>query len=260
MNSCANTATAPAKNSKMKNEIAVFIKENLPDFHQRRLEALGKLNLRDVLKRKNPYLFRAKNVNTAGEIVKGILDAHLSSQEETIFGKLLENVAIYSCSLVYGGFKSGIEGIDLEFNLNSNRYIVSVKSGPNWGNSSQIKKMRDNFRKAAIILRQTGSRENVIAINGCCYGRDRKEDKGDYQKVCGEKFWTLITGDTTLYQDIIEPFGHNSKKRNDAFNVEYSKAVNRFTRDFIKDFCLADGQIDWPKIVSLVSASSLPRS
>ncbi len=158
----------------MKTEIAKFIEANVPAFHQRRLESLGDLKLKNVLKRKNPYLFKAKNVNTASELVKGILDAHLSSQEETIFGAFLENVAVHACGLAYDGVKSGIEGIDLEFSRNSERYIVSIKSGPNWGNSSQIKKMRDNFRKAGIVLRQNGTIRNIVAVNGCCYGKETK--------------------------------------------------------------------------------------
>ena len=68
----------------MKAKIARYIEDNIPAFHHRRLESLGGLKLKNVLKRKNPYLFKAKNVNTAGELVKGILDAHLSSQEETM--------------------------------------------------------------------------------------------------------------------------------------------------------------------------------
>lgn len=43
-----------------------------------------------MLKRKNPYLFKAKYVLTAEQIVKNIVDAHISSNEETIFGDWLE--------------------------------------------------------------------------------------------------------------------------------------------------------------------------
>jgi hypothetical protein len=243
----------------MKAKIANFIQENIPAVHQRRLESLGSLKLKSVLQRKNPYLFKAKNVNTAAELVEGILDAHLSSQEETIFGAFLENVAIYACSLSHQGVKSGIEGIDLEFSHNEHRYIVSIKSGPNWGNSSQIKKMRDNFRKAGIILRQNGTVKSVVAVNGCCYGREIVEDKGDYLKVCGQNFWKLISGSEDLYTAIIEPIGHKAKERNDDFQIEYSKVINRFTLEFIQDFCEPDGQINWQKIVEFNSSIAQPK-
>jgi len=242
----------------MKNKVATYIEQNIPEFHQRRLDSLSGLNLDNVLMRKNAYLFKAKNINTAGGLIKAILDAHLSSQEETIFGAFLENVAIHTCSIALGGIKSGIEGIDLEFIQDGKRYIVSIKSGPNWGNSSQIKKLKDYFRKAKIVLRQNRTVKSVVAVNGCCYGRDNKPDKGDYFKYCGEQFWTLISGDAHLYLDLIEPLGHKAKQRNDKFQIEYDKVINRFTKLFIDEYCLPDGSIDWEKIVKLNSATLKP--
>lgn len=239
----------------MKDKIAAYIEEKIPEFHKRRLESLTGLDLDKVLMRKNPYLFKAKNINTASGLVKAILDAHLSSQEETIFGAFLENVAIHACSIALGGIKSGIEGIDLEFSQDGTRFIVSIKSGPNWGNSSQIKKMLDNFRKAKMVLRQNGTIKSVVAVNGCCYGRDNTPDKGDYFKYCGEKFWTLVSEDAGLYLDLIEPLSHKAKQRNDEFEIEYGKANTRFTKVFIQKYCLDDGSINWNKIVRLNSAT-----
>ena len=60
-------------------ELTDYVEANIQIFHQRRLENLQKLKLMNVVKRKNPYLFKAKNINTASEFVKTILEAHLSS-------------------------------------------------------------------------------------------------------------------------------------------------------------------------------------
>ena len=145
-------------------EIIDYVEANIQFFHQRRLENLQKLKLMDVVKKKNPYLFKAKNINTASEFVKTILDARLSSQEETIFGDFLEGLAIFICSRVYGGQKSSAEGIDLEFEKDSIRYIVSIKSGPNWGNSSQVARLKDNFTKAKKILRTNVGECQMVAV------------------------------------------------------------------------------------------------
>jgi hypothetical protein len=214
------------------------------------------LKLWDVLIRKNPYLFKAKYVESAGELVKQLLDAYLSSQEETIFGNFLESLAIYVCSETFGGRKSATEGIDLDFERDGKRYIVSIKSGPKWGNSSQIKKMRDYFRQARKIV---GDKQHLIPVNGCCYGRDSKPEKGDYQKLCGQRFWELVSGDELMYQEIIEPLGHKAKERNQEFSKEYSKVENRFTAQFIKDYCRDDGAIDWGRIVAFNSATEKPK-
>ncbi len=218
-----------------------FAEENIAQFHQKRLDNLRLLKLKTILKRKNPYLFKAKNLLTAGSLVETLLDAHLSSQEETLFGDFLEELAIYINAQVYGGKKSSSEGIDLEFDQDGIRYIVSIKSGPNWGNSSQIKKMQDNFSKAQRVLRTGNSKLHVQAVNGCCYGKDRRPDKGVYLKLCGQPFWSFISGDADLYTKLVEPIGH------------HAKVINLFAQEFMEDFC-DDGEIDWVKLVKFNSA------
>ncbi|MGA2279684.1 MAG: PmeII family type II restriction endonuclease [Verrucomicrobiota bacterium] len=213
------------------------------------------LKLKEVLKRKNPYLFRAKNVTTAADLVKNILDAYLSSQEETIFGGFLEGLAIFICAKVYGGHKSAAEGIDLEVVKDGIIYIVTIKSGPNWGNSGQIARMVDNFKKAKRILATNTTGQKVVAVNGCCYGREAAQDKGDYLKLCGQNFWSFASGLENLYTDIIKPLGHTAKERNEEFDEEYGKVINLFTKQFIDEFCQPDGTILWDKIVRLTSSA-----
>lgn len=230
------------------NDVVDFVEENIGEFHERRADSLQSLRLTQVLKRKNPYLFKAKNINDAHDLVKLILDAHLSSQEETVFGEFLEKLAIFVCGKVYGGRKSSAEGIDLEFTQGNVIYIVAVKSGPNWGNSSQIKRMVDNFKQAKRILRTSNNRANIQAVNGCCYGRDNQPDKVDYLKLCGQEFWEFISGNDRLFVDIVEPLGYRAKEWNEEFFAEYSRIINLFTEEFMDEFCVK-GRIDWDKLV-----------
>ena len=67
-------------------EVRNYVENKIGSFHERRIQNLDKLKLDQVLKRKNPYLFKAKNVLTSEQIIKGLIDAHLSSSEEGIFG------------------------------------------------------------------------------------------------------------------------------------------------------------------------------
>lgn len=240
-------------------DVKTYVEENIGNFHANRLQNLRKLKLNQILKRKNPYLFKAKNILTAQDLVKTLLDAHLSSQEETVFGDFLEGLAIFINKRVYGGFKSSTEGIDLEFNKEGIRYIVSIKSGPNWGNSSQINRMRDNFKRAIRVLRTSNSQLHIVAINGCCYGRDNKPDKGDYFKYCGQKFWEFISDSENLYVKIIEPLGHRAKEKNQQFLEEYSQIINRFTFEFSQNFCV-EGKIDWDSLVKFNSSISKPKT
>jgi hypothetical protein len=234
------------------NDVVQFVEANIGGFHQRRLQSLEKLKLDQILKRKNPYLFKAKNILTPEALVKIVLDAHLSSQEETIFGEFLESLAIFVCEKTYAGKKSAADGIDLEFSKDGAWYIVSIKSGPNWGNSGQINKMREDFKKAQRILRTSGGKAQVLAVNGCCYGKDGQPDKGDYQKLCGQAFWEFISGNDRLYIDMIEPLGHRAKDRNEEFSQAYASILIRFSRQFMDSFCTND-RIDWEKLVKFNS-------
>ncbi len=113
-----------------------------------------------------------------------------------------------------------------------------------------------DFKTARKALRTSNSQLNIIAVNGCCYGRDNNPDKGDYFKYCGQRFWEFISGDTELYIEIIEPLGHKAKEKNDEFIKSYAQMINKFTREFSNDFCKDNGEIDWKKLVRFNSATN----
>jgi len=234
-------------------QIYEYVENHISIFHQRRLDYVqSKVDLLRILKQKNPYLFKAKNVLTAQDLVKGFLDAFLQSQEETLFGDFMEGLAIFVCDKVYGAKKSELTGIDLEFEKGDIIYAVEIKAGWNWGNSSQIRQLRVNFENAKKMLSaKTGKK--VVAINGCCFGKDNKPDKGGYLKLCGQRFWELISGDTNLYLDIIEPIGHKAKQKNEEFLESYAQIVNKLTLEFSQSFC-DDGKINWAKLVEYNSS------
>ncbi|MBR5711236.1 MAG: hypothetical protein IKX40_10805 [Thermoguttaceae bacterium] len=231
-------------------QIAIdYVSQHIDEFHQARLNSLEQLELKDVLMKKNPYMFRAKGILTAPELVQSLVDAFISSNEETIFGDWLEQLAIYINGQVYGGIKSGIPGIDLEFVKDNIRYIVSIKSGPKWANSGQKKGMIKDFVSAKKTLRTNHSGLTIIAVNGCCYGKDSKPDKGDYFKYCGQRFWEFISGDEDLYQKLIIPLGQNARQHNENFKIQLGGKVTRFITEFAEVFCYQDCTINWDKLV-----------
>jgi hypothetical protein len=195
-------------------------------------------------------------VRSAEELVRGILDAYLSSQEEGMFGGFLEGLAIHINSIAFNGRKSSADGIDLEFERDGTYYIVAIKSGPNWGNSRQIAKMRDDFRKAKVILRTNARRRAIEAVNGCCYGREAQEDKGDYLKLCGQSFWRFLSGVDSFYTDIVEPIGREAREPNDQVKDLYFGLVNKMTAEVVERFCDPAGFIDWSALVRFNSGRS----
>ncbi|MDR1896589.1 MAG: cytosolic protein [Prevotellaceae bacterium] len=232
--------------------ITQYIEENIGLIYKKRIGDINGLELKTILENENPYIFE-RRYSSVGQIIRNLIDAFISSDEETIFGDLLKGLAIYVNQQVYGGWKSDITGIDLEFDKENIHYIVSIKSGPNWGNSRQIKKMKSDFATAQRTLRTTNSQLTIVAVNGCCYGKDNTPDKGDYFKYCGQAFWTFISGNENLYLDIIEPLGHTAKERNYEFQKLYDKKINKFVKQFIDEFCKENGEIDWKKLVQFNS-------
>ena len=231
-----------------------FANENIVDFHKKRINSLESLKLAKLLK-KNPYLFKAKNIQTASQLMCGLLNAFLSSSEEKFFGDFLEDLAIFVASQTCNGHKSTAPGVDLEFENKGIHYIVSVKSGPSWGTSSQQSKLADDLQKAVTRLRQSQHGKNVQPVLGICYGKTKTSYLRGYLKVVGQNFWYLISENEDLYTDIIEPIGYRAKEHNEAFEIERAKVENRFTKIFIDEFCSEDGSIDWVRLVKFNSGN-----
>ena len=187
------------------NAVFEYVETNISTFHQKRLNCVKtKIELDKILRQKNPYLFRAKNILTAQDLIKGFLDAFLQSQEETLFGEFFERLAIFICDRMFGAKKSKLTGIDLEFIRDNIYYVVEIKAGWNWGNASQIKQLKINFKNAKKHLKKQ-TKKKIIAVNGCCFGNKKNKNykKDGYYKICGQEFWELVSGSNSFYIDII---------------------------------------------------------
>ena len=235
-------------------EVCDFVNNNIVDFHKRRIYSLESLDLNKLL-RKNPYLFKAKNISTANELITGLLDAFLSSSEEKLFGDFLEELAIFIASKTFNGHKSTAPGVDLEFFKNQIHYVVSIKSGTNWGNSSQHKKLQEDLVNAVKRIKQSSYQTNVQPVLGICYGKTKTSFLRGYLKVVGQNFWYLISGDIELYKEIIEPIGYRAKEHNDSFYLKKNRVINRFTKLFLDNYCDSNGEINWDKLVEFNSGN-----
>ena len=235
-------------------EVREYVNENIVDFHQRKIKSLEELRLEKLLT-KNPYLFKAKNISTASELITDLLEAFLSSSEEKLFGDFLEGLAVFVAQKTCGGHKSTAPGVDLEFFNKNVHYVISVKSGTNWGNSSQQNKLEQDLKNAVVRVKQLKRGTNVQPVLGICYGRTKTSYVRGYLKVVGQNFWYLISENKALYTDIIEPIGHRAKEHNENFMRGRSRVINLFTKQFIDRFCDATGAIDWINLVEFNSGN-----
>jgi hypothetical protein len=235
-------------------ELNNFANSHIDEFHLNKVKILKMMSLGGVLKHKNPYLFKAKDLNTAPELIIDILNAYLSSSEEKVFGDFLERLAIFVSGKASGGYKSSAPGVDLEFEDSGIHYLVSIKSGPNWSNSSSKREQILNFKKAVTVLGQSDPTTSIKPVIGICYGKAKTTFDGFYTNIMGQSFWKLISGDDNFYTRIIEPIGYKAKEHNDVFEQEKNKVINMFTKEFLDLFC-DEGVINWEKLVEFNSGN-----
>ncbi|MBI4313770.1 MAG: cytoplasmic protein [Candidatus Omnitrophica bacterium] len=221
-----------------------LIKTSLADFYRRRIVKLQGLDLKATLRRKNPYLFRATGVQKASEIVKDLLRAYVSSSDETIFGDaFFEPIA----KIVTGGTVSDGYGVDVLKETKDRCIAISVKSGPNWGNSSQRRRQVQDFEQVRQRLLKT--HKAFDALLGYGYGRKLSDPAKDhpYRERSGQAFWEELTGDPEFYLKLMRLMKDYPRRHRQQYKLEWSKAVNRFEREFLIAFSMPSGEIDWEK-------------
>lgn len=237
-------------------ELEALIARCLKDFYDRRRQALDKVRLRPFLRRKNPYLFRARAVEKASELIEQLLIAHLQASDETIFGDaFFEPIA----KIASGGTVSPAPGLDFAIESEHRYLAVAMKSGPNIYNASQKRRQSDEFNQLRARLQKLNKQFDPLL--GHAYGRKQTEPgkNQSYRDRSGQAFWTEITGDEDFYLKLIRLMGDEPSRRREEFALAWDALVNRFTKEFVDAFCEPGGRIDWEKLVRFVSAEDPPK-
>lgn len=230
----------------------------LENFYNSLLEKIDTVNIKDIMKRKNPYLYRAKAMENASQIVESVLSATVSSSEETIFGNcFFEPLAIAAS----GGHKALAEGVDImaEDKENNTIYAIAVKSGTSVFNADSKKRQEQNFNAARKLAQQ--AKAIYEPIIGYSYGKKRSTGKGRptiYKELAGQDFWTELTGDADFYLKIIDFMGKKPEKYLEMYRESYNKASNRLVKQFTEMFCNEDGSIAWDRLVRFNSGYDTP--
>ncbi|MBI5302087.1 MAG: hypothetical protein HY868_08125 [Chloroflexi bacterium] len=151
---------------------------------------------------------------------------------------------------VSGGVVSPNEGMDIQIETQDRYIAISVKSGPNPFNSSQVKRQSDEFE--TLRRRVAKLRKQFDPILGHAYGKKQTPATKAkvYRDISGQAFWEELTGDPEFYQKLIDLMEEEIiKKHRQEYRSAYQKAVNRYVREFTNDFCQDDGTIDWAKLL-----------
>lgn len=234
-------------------KIVRAIAHSLDEFYTSLIRRIDDLDIVKIMSRKNPYLYRAKAMQSASDIVESVLSAFVASSEETIFGNcFFEPLAIAAS----GGEKALAEGIDIAVYDGDAVHAIAVKSGTSVFNSDSKKKQEQNFTKGSKLAQQARLRYDPII--GYSYGKRKQTGKGIpklYRELAGQQFWAELTGDDEFYIKIIRFMGDLPEKYVASFTESYNRASNRLVREFANRFCHEDGSIDWEKLVEFNSGN-----
>jgi hypothetical protein len=237
-------------------EIIKTVALAIKTFYEKLTNKLDDLTIEKLMK-KNPYLYRAKAINSATSLIEAILTAHISSSEETIFGQEFFEPIVKTAT---GGQKAMAPGADVIIEKVDQIYMIAVKSGKGIFNSNAQKTQQNHFIDAGFRAKQ--AKAMLHAIVGYCYGRlqtGKHRKPRPYSELAGQKFWTFLTGNNEFYLKMLDYMGSHPEEFKSNFDSAYERAKNRLVRDFTNMFCQTDGSIDWRKMVEFNSKEEKPK-
>jgi hypothetical protein len=238
----------------------------LEDFFQSRRAKLGELRLVDILRRKNPYLYRARGVSSAAEIVREILEAFVTSSDEGVFGNVFfEPLAKWAAEEAARGSVgtvvsvSGAQGVDVTIEDAVCYAAIAVKSGIHVFNAQSRRRQAQDFEALRSRMAKLGKRFDAIV--GYSYGRKRPRADSEtaVKELAGQAFWRMLTGEDDFYTRFMQAMKELPRRHAPLFQEEFAKAENRLVREFLFHFSGPDGGIDWMKLAEFNSGSNPPK-
>lgn len=237
------------------------IQELLKTLYEKRLATLEKLTLTSLVN-KNPYLYRSIGLDAPSVFVKKLLDARISSSDETIFGnELFEPLALWAAQETSSGFGRTVTigagaGQDIAIEDATSYIALSVKSGKKIFNSQSIKGQNTEFVALQTRVRKSG--KNFRAIVGYGYGRKNTKAASTIEKIAGQSFWKLITNEDEFYVRIQQSIGKFSENHYKTYSQITLKKTASLLEQFTHNFVDGNG-INWEKLISFNSSTSNPK-
>ncbi|MBS0251272.1 MAG: cytoplasmic protein [Proteobacteria bacterium] len=238
--------------------------ELLETLYRKRFSALESLTLTKLIN-KNPYLYRAIGVDVPAEFIDQLLSARVSSSDETIFGNdFLEPLALWSAeqSDQHDGGERKVTvgagaGQDITIETATAYLAISVKSGKNIFNSQSDKGQTAEF--AALQARLKKINKQFRSIIGYGYGRKKAKAASTTEKIAGQAFWQLLTGEPDYYLRIAMAIGRYSKAHSEEYKTRYSAKNRQLLRAFMLNFVAENGDVLWDSIVKHNSSDARPK-
>ncbi|OOV86691.1 PmeII family type II restriction endonuclease [Oceanospirillum linum] len=232
--------------------------------YEKRFAKLDEIDLKRLLK-KNPYLFRSIGLNDSSELIEAMLDAFLSSSDETLFGNdFFEPLAFWTAKnavLVDHEKRESVtvgsaSGTDLAIETANSYLAIAVKSGTNIFNSQSTKGQSTEFLELKSRLRKLG--KEIRPIIGYGYGRNKAAKASKTEKHAGQAFWYLLSGEKDFYLRISDSIGKFALEHRQQYMESYKRTKNRLLKQLAINFVDDSGELNWHKIVEYNSSIDKP--
>jgi hypothetical protein len=199
--------------------------------------------MKDIIRNKNPYLYRASGIVTCEDLVRRALQDYVSASVEGYFGSFFESVA----RILSGGIKPvGGGEVDLDVRQGQTARLYAIKSGAKGFNSSSYDKARRDLESAERRLWQDRVRvEKKIAF---AYGRRRTSFRGGIEHLASQQFWAELSGDDAFYKKLLDVCGLLAP----LYTADMAAPFDGLLHEAQELFC-EDGAVNWAKVLTLVS-------
>ena len=232
--------------------------------YTKRFSALDKLSLGRLLN-KNPYLYRALGIADSSEFIQQLLIAFVSSSDETIFGNdFIEPLAIFAAT--HGTTPDGElrsvtvgagAGQDIAIETARSYLAISVKSSKNIFNSQSAKGQGSEFQALQSRLKKLN--KVFRPIIGYGYGRKIERKATTVEKMAGQVFWEMLSGESDFYLRISRAMEQFAGEHGQAYQQVFTTKHQQLLREFMLEYVQPSGLIEWDKVVAFNSAQAKPK-
>jgi hypothetical protein len=227
-----------------------FIRKEITKFHNKKIKKIRNLSTRELING-DPFLVAMNNVNTGLCWIRQCVDRIVFASEETLRGHVYENIAKFILKLRFKEITLD-SPVDIVLEGKHNIFLIEIKSGSSWGNSSQWFALRKHFEAAEKQINLMKINKSVIKLLGICYGNSRHIERDDgIIELRGPAFWTFVSGSTNFYFTLGKLCNSNSKLYAKKVELEKHKTILRLMEQFKGNVCYNNGEINKKKLLEL---------
>jgi Type II restriction endonuclease EcoO109I len=201
--------------------------------YAKRIAKVGDLKLGRLID-KNPYLYRAIGIDDPSQLIEQLLAAFISSSDETIFGNEFFEPLAFWCAKA--SQQEGVNarsvtvgagaGQDIAIETATAYFAISVKSGKNIFNAQSAKGQNSEFDALEARLKKLNKQFHRVIGYG--YGRKQVQKASTVEKLAGQSFWQMLTGEADFYLRISMQLVRFRRRMEPSIKRHLKQNVTRF--------------------------------